>query len=383
MAAYLMPGVPGHQPSHLEGDASLATEILPAPPSLLSAVQQSTQKRDLTVYSYLHPTDPGSMYSGIVLSTIIGQEEGVQNMKGKRSTVTGRARRASARNHNGTASAPGTLQGEAPAEVGGSSLSQRLSVASEAYVMVLDDETSLSRSPSSAAQPSLPGIGCPCANRASLQDERHNRPWCTLSPCELARPVMVIRHARTMLATTFPLATKLPRTPCKCASTTSARLAPFSWSWAGQLQQRLNERSEIKLVSRELGNHYETVLHGLLSKIMFILAGIWSKPKENSNDLNHHWIISGCLEDFEAYSPGCFPITAVENSEYRLLMAPQARKKLCATQVGWLIMHKVGGQPNPMHYEQYALRGLSHIRDMGDMFNIWYGAGHLAAATKN
>ncbi|KAJ7849077.1 hypothetical protein B0H14DRAFT_2766053 [Mycena olivaceomarginata] len=62
------------------------------------------------------------------------------------STVTGRAQRASARNHNGAASAPGTSQGEAPAEVGGSSLSQPLSVASEAYIMVPDDETSLSRS---------------------------------------------------------------------------------------------------------------------------------------------------------------------------------------------------------------------------------------------
>ncbi|KAJ7812100.1 hypothetical protein B0H14DRAFT_2606051 [Mycena olivaceomarginata] len=121
-----MPGVPVHQPSHLEGDASLATEILPAPPSLLSVVQQSTKKHDLTVYSYLHPTDPGD-------STIIGQEEGVQNMKGKISPVTGRARRASARNHNGAASAPGTSQGEAPVEVG----SQPLLVASEACPAII------------------------------------------------------------------------------------------------------------------------------------------------------------------------------------------------------------------------------------------------------
>jgi hypothetical protein len=90
MPAYLLPGVPVHQPSHLEGDASLATEILPGPPSLLS-VQQSTQKRDLKkpVYSYLHPTDPGSTYSGIVHGTIIGQEEGARTpgLKGKRRCV--------------------------------------------------------------------------------------------------------------------------------------------------------------------------------------------------------------------------------------------------------------------------------------------------------
>ncbi|KAJ7834866.1 hypothetical protein B0H14DRAFT_2590611 [Mycena olivaceomarginata] len=194
LAAYLMPGVPVHQPSHLEGNASLATEILPAPPSLLSVVQQSTQKRDLTLYSYLHPTDPGH-------STIIGQGRGVQNMKGKISTVTGRARRASARNHNGAASTPGTSQGEAPVEVGGSSLSQPLLVASEAYVTVPDDETSLSCSPSPAAQPSLPGIG---ANRASLQDERHNRPWCTLSPCELARCIRLTVSPRSPSSPSLP-----------------------------------------------------------------------------------------------------------------------------------------------------------------------------------
>ncbi|KAJ7168064.1 hypothetical protein C8R43DRAFT_982969 [Mycena crocata] len=143
MPAYLLPGVPVQQPSHLEGDASLATEILPGPPSLLS-VQQSTQKRDLRkpVYSYLHPTDPGSTYSGIVHGTIIGQEEGARNLKGKRSAVTGRAQRASARNHNGAAPAPELSQGEA----GGSSLSQPISSASDPYTMVPDDETSPSRS---------------------------------------------------------------------------------------------------------------------------------------------------------------------------------------------------------------------------------------------
>ncbi|KAJ7184142.1 hypothetical protein C8R46DRAFT_1063020 [Mycena filopes] len=145
MPAYLLPGVPVHQPSHLEGDASLATEILPGPPSLLS-VQQSAQKRDLKkpVYSYLHPTDPGSTYSGIIHGTIIGQEEGSRNLKGKRSTVTGRAQRASARNHNGVAPAPEIpSQGEA----GGSSLSQPISVASEPYAMVVDDESSPSSTP--------------------------------------------------------------------------------------------------------------------------------------------------------------------------------------------------------------------------------------------
>lgn len=160
MPAFLLPEpVPIYQPSHLEGDATLATEILPGPPSLLS-VQQSTQKRDLRkpVYSYLHPTDPGSTYSGVMHGTIIGQEEGARNLKGKRSTVTGRAQRASARNHNGAAPAPDVSQGE----VDGPSLSQPISGSSEPYTMVHDDESSPSRSnsmpnlqESSAAPPEL------------------------------------------------------------------------------------------------------------------------------------------------------------------------------------------------------------------------------------
>ncbi|KAJ7684777.1 hypothetical protein DFH06DRAFT_1463025 [Mycena polygramma] len=143
--AYLLPTVPIHQPSHLEGNASLATEILPGPPSLLSVQQQSTQKRDLKkpVYSYLHPTDPGSTYSGIVHGTIIGQEEGARNLKGKRSAVTGRAQRASARNHNG---APPGPEASSQGEAGTSSLSQPISVSSEPFIMVPDDESSPSRS---------------------------------------------------------------------------------------------------------------------------------------------------------------------------------------------------------------------------------------------
>ncbi|KAJ7273372.1 hypothetical protein C8J57DRAFT_1506889 [Mycena rebaudengoi] len=176
MPAYLMPGVPVHQPAHLEGDPTLATEILPGPPSLLS-IQQSTQKRDprkpSIAYSYLHPTDPGTSYSGIVHGTIIGQEDASGALRGKRSpltgcplfllvplvhsdtrassldsTVTGRAQRASARNHNGAAPPPDLPRGEPAAEP---SLSQPISV--NADPMILDDEASISRSNSA---PNLP-----------------------------------------------------------------------------------------------------------------------------------------------------------------------------------------------------------------------------------
>lgn len=74
---YMLPGVTVQQPSHLEGDANLATEILPGPPSIAS-VQQAAQKRDpkkpSTVFSYLPSDDPGSTYSGIAHGTLIGQE---------------------------------------------------------------------------------------------------------------------------------------------------------------------------------------------------------------------------------------------------------------------------------------------------------------------
>lgn len=82
--AYLLSGVPVLQPSHLEGDASLATEILPGPPSLVS-VQQSVLKRDpkkpLMAFSYLPSSDPGSTYSGIVHGTLIGHEHDASRLK--------------------------------------------------------------------------------------------------------------------------------------------------------------------------------------------------------------------------------------------------------------------------------------------------------------
>lgn len=98
---YMLPGVSVHQPAHLEGDPTLATEILPGPPSLVSA-QQSAQKRDprkpSIAYSYLPPSDPGSTYSGIMHGTLIGHEEPRSKRSRNDKGATGRAQRASARN---------------------------------------------------------------------------------------------------------------------------------------------------------------------------------------------------------------------------------------------------------------------------------------------
>lgn len=88
LPAYLLQGVTIHQPPHLEGDSTLATEILPGPPSLVSA-QQAAQKRDprkpSTVYSYLPLSDPGSTYSGLMHGTLIGQD--LEGHRNKRSRV--------------------------------------------------------------------------------------------------------------------------------------------------------------------------------------------------------------------------------------------------------------------------------------------------------
>ncbi|KAG6841200.1 hypothetical protein C0991_000862 [Blastosporella zonata] len=146
--AYMLPGVPVFQPTHLEGDSSLATEILPGPPSLVST-QQSMLKKDPkkppTAFSYLPPADPGSTYSGIMHGTLIGHEQDATRLKRTKSAI-GRAQRASARNQNGT------VQGtELPAdsELASASSLNPIPVDSEPDTMAIDDEPSISRSNSS------------------------------------------------------------------------------------------------------------------------------------------------------------------------------------------------------------------------------------------
>ena len=65
--AYLQPGASVSQPPHLEGDPSLATEILPGPPSLAALQQAVIPKKDhkkgSVTYSYLPASDPGTTYT--------------------------------------------------------------------------------------------------------------------------------------------------------------------------------------------------------------------------------------------------------------------------------------------------------------------------------
>ncbi|KAL0947267.1 hypothetical protein HGRIS_013389 [Hohenbuehelia grisea] len=154
-AVYMMPGVPVVQPPHLEGDTSLATEILPGPPSL-SSVQQAALKRDpkKPVFSYLPPVDPGSTYSALMAGTPASSALSVAGVRSKRTRAdkgtTGRAQRASARHQNGTTltqNQPPLSEEEAAS---GSTLLQAPPYLDDPEItMIVDDDTSISRANSS------------------------------------------------------------------------------------------------------------------------------------------------------------------------------------------------------------------------------------------
>ncbi|KAF9070348.1 hypothetical protein BDP27DRAFT_622160 [Rhodocollybia butyracea] len=140
--AYLLPGVHVCQPSHLEGDPSLATEILPGPPSIVAA-QNSLQKRDPRkdpgLHSYLPSSDPGTTYSGIMHGTWIGQDSRTsKRAKLDKGGASGRAQRASARNQNGATSAADSL----PNSEGASGSQAPLSLSVDSDIMILDDDLS-------------------------------------------------------------------------------------------------------------------------------------------------------------------------------------------------------------------------------------------------
>jgi hypothetical protein len=87
---YMLPGAPALQPPRtaLEtGDPNLATEVLPAPPTL-SSVLQASGKRDprkpVPTMSYLPQHDPGTTYAGVLTGPIIGSLESVPEVDGPR-----------------------------------------------------------------------------------------------------------------------------------------------------------------------------------------------------------------------------------------------------------------------------------------------------------
>lgn len=72
--ACLFAAPPVVQPPHLEGDPTLATEILPGPPPLVTIQQMGMPKKDhkktVVIASYLPPSDPGTTYGANTVSTM-------------------------------------------------------------------------------------------------------------------------------------------------------------------------------------------------------------------------------------------------------------------------------------------------------------------------
>ena len=84
---YALPGVTVVQPPHLEGDAALATEILPGPPPLVSLQQKRDPKKPTQAFSYLPASDPGSTYSGNMAGTSILGTPDVDGPRRKRARI--------------------------------------------------------------------------------------------------------------------------------------------------------------------------------------------------------------------------------------------------------------------------------------------------------
>ncbi|KIK63801.1 hypothetical protein GYMLUDRAFT_57453 [Collybiopsis luxurians FD-317 M1] len=138
--AYLLPGVPVYQPSHLEGDSSLATEILPGPPSAMqNPLSKRDPRKDSAVYSYLPASDPGTTYSGAMHGTWIGQESrSSKRAKMDKGGASGRAQRASARNQNGSSNGVDLIVN--PEGPSGSKAAPLL--VGDTEIMIMDDESS-------------------------------------------------------------------------------------------------------------------------------------------------------------------------------------------------------------------------------------------------
>ncbi|TBU28935.1 hypothetical protein BD311DRAFT_662317 [Dichomitus squalens] len=105
--AYLQPGVSVSQPPHLEGDPSLATEILPGPPPLASIQQAGVPRKDhkksSVSYSYLPSADPGTTYTThfamTALSAAPADLDGARRKRARldKGAESSRSQRASAR----------------------------------------------------------------------------------------------------------------------------------------------------------------------------------------------------------------------------------------------------------------------------------------------
>ncbi|KAH9857789.1 hypothetical protein C2E23DRAFT_292302 [Lenzites betulinus] len=107
LPAYLHGGVSVSQPAHLEGDPSLATEILPGPPPLGSVQQVGVPRKDhkktTVAFSYLPASDPGTTYSSHLAGILPAASIDMDGSRRKRARLDkgaerNRSQRVSARN---------------------------------------------------------------------------------------------------------------------------------------------------------------------------------------------------------------------------------------------------------------------------------------------
>ncbi|KAF7796545.1 hypothetical protein EIP86_007725 [Pleurotus ostreatoroseus] len=145
--ACLLAAAPVVQPPHLEGDAALATEVLPGPPPLTSIQQAGLPRKDhkksTQSLSYLPTSDPGTTYGANTVSTMAAAATEVDGPRRKRARLDKvRSQRASARNNH---AATHIQEFAAPMEAVASS--SHLAVESDGAAMQVDsDDAMLSRS---------------------------------------------------------------------------------------------------------------------------------------------------------------------------------------------------------------------------------------------
>ncbi|KAJ8508532.1 hypothetical protein ONZ45_g9203 [Pleurotus djamor] len=176
LPSYMMPGVPVVQPPHLDGDSSLATEVLPGPPSIASVQQAALKGAVKKPVSYLPPKDPNSTYAALLAITpqaSLPQVEGprTKRMRTDRPSTSGRAQRASARQNgqNAVLSAPPNP----PAPDDSISISAQQPTSSDAAASVLEGTSSaISISAPAQASTSKPtnGRGRPRRDKGKGKD---------------------------------------------------------------------------------------------------------------------------------------------------------------------------------------------------------------------
>ncbi|OSD02774.1 hypothetical protein PYCCODRAFT_1435055 [Trametes coccinea BRFM310] len=176
--AYLHPGVQVSQPPHLEGDPSLATEILPGPPPLSSIQQAGLPRKDhkktAIAYSYLPASDPGTTYASHIASIIPAAATDMDGPRRKRARLDkgaerNRAQRASAR----SLAVGGPLSDPITAPEASASSSQ-LPPEYDPLSLPLDSDDAMASRATTAHPEDMPSESAPSAKRGRGRSVKDN-----------------------------------------------------------------------------------------------------------------------------------------------------------------------------------------------------------------